>query len=368
MRPLLLLSSLTDGGAERLCVSFLARMRELGLSVPLCTLTKRRDGLPAAEAEAAGLRRLDLGAGRLADPRLMARYLSLLRRERIDLVHAHGQDATILAGLRRLCGGPRFIVTRHVLHEAATGWRARARAALEARLLRSADAVVAVSQAAAARLPSVRPERLHVLPNGIEVSRFGNPALAQRRSELRTELGLGEQDVALLCLAVLREGKGHELLFEAVGRLIQRGLPVRLLVAGDGELADEVAALARPLGDHVRLLGARTDVPELLEASDVVVLASEREALPTALIEAGAAGRAVVATRVGGTEEVVVPGETGLLVHSRDPEELAGALAALIEHPERRSELGAAGALRVRRLFSLEAQVARTRELWANGA
>src|SRR5207253_1886869 len=125
------------------------RLYATGRDVPLVTLTRRHDGPLADELVTAEARRLDLGLSRLADPRGPFRLARVLRDERADIVHAHGQDASILAALVRRVTRPKLLVTRHVLSEPATTWREslRSRAALAA--FRSADAPVAVSRAAA---------------------------------------------------------------------------------------------------------------------------------------------------------------------------------------------------------------------------
>ncbi|HXF05576.1 MAG TPA: glycosyltransferase, partial [Blastocatellia bacterium] len=150
--PLILLSSLATGGAERVTVSFLRRLQQRGMEALVCTVTARHDGPLAAELSSSGVRRYDLGARRLADPLAAWRLLRLLRRQPIALVHAHGQDASILgAAVRSLVGVP-LIITRHVLDEPSVTWRQRLRARLALWAIRQADAVVAVSSAAADRL------------------------------------------------------------------------------------------------------------------------------------------------------------------------------------------------------------------------
>jgi glycosyltransferase involved in cell wall biosynthesis len=114
----------------------------------------------------------------------------------------------------------------------------------------------------------------------------------------------------------------------------------------------------------VRFLGPRDDMPDLMAACDVVVLPSRAEALPTALMEAAAAGRPVVATRVGGVPEVVEDGRTGLLVPAGDPHALARALASVLADPVRAAALGDAARALARQRFGIDRQVERTIELW----
>src|SRR6185369_3181875 len=126
---------------------------------------------------------------------------------------------------------------------------------------------------------------------------------------------------------------------------------------GAGTMEPALRALAAPLGRAVVFLGARADVPDLLAASDVVVLASLAEALPTALMEAAAAGRPCVATRVGGVPEIVDDGVTGLLVPPSDAPALARALTCLARDPALRADMGRAARERAEARFSLDAQI-----------
>jgi glycosyltransferase involved in cell wall biosynthesis len=368
LRPLVLLSGLATGGAERVTVSFVRRLRAMGIDVSVCTVTARQDGPLAAELSAAGVPRHDLGAARLADPRGLVRLGRLLARERPDVIHAHGQDAAILAAAARQFHPFPLVITRHVMEEPTTSLRERLRALAACVAFRRADAAVAVSHAVAQRLAQLSgvPHRsIHVIPNGIEVESFDRSS-AERRIELRAALSAGPDDSLVLVPAVLRDGKA--LVLRAVPALRARVPTARVLVAGGGEREAALRSQARALGDGmadaVRFLGPRTDIPDLLAACDLVVLPSAAEALPTALIEAAAAGRPVVATRVGGIPEVVVDGVSGLLVPPCNPAALADSIATLLFDRARARLYGAAARGIARSRFSVDTHVARTLDLW----
>ena len=207
---------------------------------------------------------------------------------------------------------------------------------------------------------------IHVIHNGIELEAFSRPELFERRPVLRRELGFLSADRPVLVPSVLREAKGHEVLIEAVPALKARVPRARVVLAGAGEREAALRRLACPYGDAVLFLGARRDIPELLAASDLVVLPSMAEGLPTALIEAAAAGRPVVATRVGGAPEVVKQGRTGILVPPNNPAALADAMATLLLDPERAQRLGQVARQLAKQRFSLELQVSRTMALWSD--
>lgn len=373
MKPLVLISGMASGGAERITVSFLRHLREYGEPAPLCTVTARHDGPLAEELATAGIVRFDLGARRLADPLALVRLTGLVRRQGFGLVHAHGQDAAVLAQWARRLAPFRLVITRHVMEEPMGDWRRRLRARAACAAIRRADAVITVSDAIAQRLVELsgRPrEAMQVIPNGIELERFAGDAPAARQ-RMRESLGASPSEPLVLVPAALRDGKGHEVLLRAIPALRRRVPAARVLFAGAGELEGVLRKAARAVGDAVQFLGLRTDIPALMHACDLVVLPSAtrsdgtvEEALPTVLIEAAAAGRAVVATRLSGTPEIVVDGRTGLLVPPGDPAALADAIATLLLDDARARAYGVAAREVARQRFAVETQIARTVELW----
>ncbi len=122
---------------------------------------------------------------------------------------------------------------------------------------------------------------------------------------------------------------------------------------------------AIPCSARVHWLGHRNDVPALLKTADVLVLPSLWEGMPNVVLEAMAAGRAVIASAVEGSEDLVVPGETGWLIPPGDPEPLAAALLEAARDPQRRQSFGAAGRQRVEQLFSQKAVIAAYDRLWS---
>jgi glycosyltransferase involved in cell wall biosynthesis len=370
LRPLVIVSSLAPGGAERVTVSFLRRLRSAGHDVPVCTVSSRQDGALAEELRQAGVARYDLAASRLADGRAVLRLIRLIRGGRYDLLHAHGQDAAVLAALAcAVCGVP-LVVTRHVLDEPVGGWRQRARMRATVGALRRAHTLVAVSSATAvslARTTGIPSERIRVIRNGIELERFGGRG-ADARLRLRSSLGMQPGHLMVLVPAVLREGKGHDVLLDAVPRIREQLSNARLFLAGSGPLEPVLRERARAHGGAVAFLGHRDDMPDLMDAADLVVLPSLSEALPTALMEAAAAGRAVVSTCVGGVNEVVEDGRTGVLVPPADAAALAAAVTAMLGDRSRAHALGMAARGVAHERFGIETQVAHTWAVWRETA
>jgi glycosyltransferase involved in cell wall biosynthesis len=213
------------------------------------------------------------------------------------------------------------------------------------------DQYIAVSQAVARQLSEdfgVPGEKIKTIHNSIPFRQYDRPV----SQNLRDEFANGAGYPIALTIARLDDQKGHRFLLEAAAQLPE----VKFVLAGDGPIKSSLIAQARSLGidRQVLFLGHRTDIPDLLANSDLLVLPSIYEGLPLSILEAMAAGRAVVATAAGGTPEVVVDGETGFLVRPGDPTALAGAIRRLIQDPEKMGEMGAAGKERVKKHFDTE--------------
>lgn len=359
MRVAVMLSGLPSTGGEIVVVRSLRNLRELGVEPVLVTLNTRRDGPLADEVRAEGIRRIDVRARRMTDPSAIKRLVRAVRRERFDLLHAHDQDSIIIGGMLRMLTGTPLVVHRHVLAEPATALRqaARARAVL-ATLRHVADRVVVVSGAVeqtlcAAGVPNRRMTTVH---NGLSL---GAEHEARSREEVRQRLGWAS-DTPIIMVAWLRPGKGHELLGDIMRRVHRQVPDARLALVGDGELAPDLRVQLSPLGSHAEFLGARDDVPDLLRAADVMLLPSWSEALPTVILEAGAAGLPIVASDVGGTGEIVLDGLTGHLVAPGDIAGFAGRLVQLLQDREQARAIARRAERRVRSHFSVARQAEQT--------
>jgi len=197
---------------------------------------------------------------------------------------------------------------------------------------------------------------VRLVPNGVDLKRFApRPASAALRA------ALGVPPSAPLAVSIGRHvpEKGYRHLVDAAAALERVRPGVHWILVGDGELRCELKARARQAGVEPRMhfTGWRDDVPDVLALADVFVLPSESEGFGRVLVEAMAMGRAVVATAVGGVSDVVVAGETGLLVPPADPPALAEAVRALLDDPTRAARFGAEGRARAESTFSLGAHV-----------
>ena len=271
----------------------------------------------------------------------------LSRRGQMDVLLAtwaypDGCAAVVLA---RLLGVP-AVVKLHGSDLNVTAKLAGPRAQL-ARLLPAASRVIAVSRPLAdeAIRLGVAPERVRVVPNGVDRARF-SPA---DRQAARAGLGLAPERRLLLYVGHLKEAKGAVDLARAYTLLAAERGDVDLLVVGDGEAKGAMTAVAEQSGEGgrgMRLVGARPydEVPRWMAAADVIVLPSWNEGTPNTIIEALAAGRRVIATPVGGIPDLVTSPLLGELVPPRDVGALAAALARAVDEPYDPSAVAAAAA------------------------
>src|SRR2546427_3777655 len=276
-----------------------------------------------------------------------------------DIVHAHayGYFPTFAGTLGAILRRSALVITPHS-DPGHPSWEKRMfDGIVPIMTLRQAHRVVALTQREAEYLESlgVRPERIAVIHNGVEMTEFIQPPLQVPQGNVMRVLFAGR------CYP---EQKGLEVLMRATS-LVPRALGVRVRIAGEdwGGYA-VIGKLAKSLGieDRITLVG-RLDRAALLEeyrAADVFVLPSLFDSFPLSLLEAMAAGLSVVATRVGGIPEVVEDGRTGLLVEPGNPGELSAALEWLASHPEVRREMGHRGRDRAR-TFSWDDTVSQTR-------
>ena len=209
----------------------------------------------------------------------------------------------------------------------------------------------------------INPRRLIVIPNGIDLAPFDAAQTIPRK-----DLGIPEEAHLALFVGRLDVQKGIGDLLTAAEWVISQCPAWHLALAGNGPcriwLLEQIAARPKLTG-HIHWLGNRDDIPGLLRAADVLVLPSLWEGMPNVILEAMAASRAVIATSVEGTSEVVIGGETGWLVPARDPESLGAAMLNAAIDPERCRAFGLKGRERVLHHFSIDQTVAAYDRLWS---
>lgn len=354
IRVLMILDSFSFGGAENLIV-------ELGLDDPPSLQVSVASLAPAdvggdemlSRLSAAGLEPTYLSVRRLLDPRGFFRLVQTLRRTQVDVVHAHLDYAAILVPLAARLAGVPSVATLHVCPRLNPQRGERIKERLTVRIPGRLGRLVFVSRYARdefARQYGPARSTWRVIYNGVNLERYA----------VRSGPRADDRPVWAV-IAALRPDKNHVGLVRAWAGVVAVHPEATLLVVGDGPCRGEIEAAVAEAGleQSVRLLGRREDVPAILQTVDGVVSASWWEALPTALIEAGACGLPVVAADAGGTAEIVTDGVNGRLVPVRDIPALTDALLDVIGQPEVAAAYGAAGRAMAEEKFSMTT--------WVNG-
>ncbi len=284
---------------------------------------------------------------------------SAMGRFQPDIVHTHHLHELVYA---LPAAKLRFRPIVHTEHEYFSLQVGRAGALLQ-RLSNLCAAVTAVNQETADYLKGrlgLPDEKVRTIVNGVDVQRFGS-TLADRSA-----LGLTGDEVVIGSVARLDPVKNHALLVSAFAKVLLSHPRAVLLLVGDGQERARLERLCGSLnvGEKVRFLGARRDIPQLLAAMDVFALASTAEGLPLSLLEAMAARKAIVSTNVGGVPAVVRNDETGFLVESRNEDELTAAMGRLVESEDLRDRLGRNAQRLVMERYSLENSADQYRKLY----
>lgn len=320
----------------------------------LTVVTLRGEGPLAERYERAGIPVVRFPIHSLYAPatvRQARRLAAWLRRERVEIVHCHDQYSNFFSTLSaRYAGVPVIIASKRWLH-----WSIRYRIA-NAIGFRAASRVLANSSLVARSLSSddrVAPQRIVVVPNFVDESAF-TPASDSVLAGWRQELGLEPNATVVGIIASLEAIKDHATLLRAMAKLAPQWPRLRLVIVGDGSLREALRVQASELGiaDAVRFAGLRPQHPSFHHLFDISLLSSISEGSPNSLVEAMAAGRPIVASRVGGVPDAVHDGENGLLVPSGDATAFADAISALLADPNRAAAMGREGARRAAQEFA----------------
>ena len=349
-------------GAERHLLYLLDGLRKRDIDARLIILVER-DGPMDEMMDRAAERDIPitrLPIGRDYDLPLLWRLRRALRKIKPDIAHTHLIHADLFGCFAaKIAGVPAIVSSRHL--DDAFRYRARWRR-IHRRLWRMFDAGIAISDAMkqfALEIEGAPPEKISVVRYGMEYRWLRDEDINSARQRLRAELNL-ESDTQLLGMACrLVEQKGIPYALEALRRIRSDFPRVHLAIAGDGEKAEELRRLSSMLGiaDRVHWLGWRADAADLMAAFDVFLLPSLHEGFGLVLLEAMSRRVPIVASRVGAIPEVVVDGETGILVEPRNVDQLAAAMTRLLNDRALRKYMGLLGAARLEERFSIEGMV-----------
>jgi glycosyltransferase involved in cell wall biosynthesis len=346
-----IITSLNFGGAERLLLDLARHLDKERFEVKVATVVG--GGLLQSEFEKAGVpvkifeKKSKIGLG------VIWRIAKYLRAERPDIVHTHlfggdtwGRLAAILARV------PVIISTEHNTNFDEGGVKRMVKKLLSWKTKR----IVAVSEAVrnySVTIDHLRPQKLLVIPNGIETEKFA--AVVSKKFGNPPIIGV---------VGRLEEQKGHKYLFEALNLI--KTIPWILWVVGDGSLKNELEQLAKDLSlrERIIFLGARRNVAEILSQIDIFVLPSLWEGLGLAVLEAAAAGKPIVASHVGGIPGIIEDGVTGLLVPPKNVKNLADGLEHVLLGEGEAQKMGERAREVVREKFDIHRMVAAYEKLY----
>ncbi len=332
-----LLSSFGMGGQERVAFDLATSQLRAGCWVAALSMAPPPDGPLAAEFRAAGALVDRVARPRPGvDPLLIPRIARWLLQHDVELVHTHNRFALIYGAPAARLAGARVVHTKHGNNP--RGGKRLVAGNLAGRLVHAFVAVSPETAEFARKRREADERRLLVIPNGIELGRF-HPAPAGR-DRVRRELGIDADAWVIGTVGRIAPEKNQALLVQAMAPLL--GPKVRLVIAGDGPLLTALTERVGSLGvaGSVHLLGARKDVPDILNALDTFALSSDTEGLPLVVPEAMATGLPVISTAVGGVPSVIDDGQTGFLVPKGDEQALRDRAAALRADPAASRAMG----------------------------
>lgn len=360
LRVYMLLTQMEPGGAQNAAIKLARGLEAGGHTVTIGAMYDKAAYVPDFR-QRFGVDLVDLGFADPRQPRGLAwfgrrlsglgRLWRQLRHGDYDVLLTFTTYSNLIGPLVGwLAGVPVRVTSQRSLLDSYPGWlRTADRLVTNSRLVHKMTAVSNAVRDYSIHKQGIAPSKLLTIYTGIDTTLYQPANAAEIRAEARAELGLADDDVVVVQVGRLHPAKGYVYLLEAAPRVLARAPNCHFLFVGEGPLEGLLVTgiEAAGLADSIHLLGVRSDIPRVLLASDIMVLASVEEGLPNVVLEGMAAGLPVVATCVGGNPELVVDGVTGLLPPPADSVALADALLSLIEDPAEAQAIGANGRKRV---------------------
>jgi glycosyltransferase involved in cell wall biosynthesis len=346
------------GGTE---LHILNLSQQLSLRGHDVTIACRPGRWVETRAKQMGLQTVPISVMRQHDWQDFGKLRHVLRERKIQILHAHWSLDTVVPGFAALAEHvPVRVLSRHMPYP----FKNRIGTLLYSRLLFTR--MVSVSNSVRATLVGcgVREDLVETIHHGTDVEAFERTTATP--ADMRRELGIPEESVAIGIVGRVAPEKGHAVLLDAIKQLDSK-TPVTVVVIGNGPDDDIIRAKAAQLriSDRVIFVGFREDINNAISALDIVTVPSTwNEPCSAVVQQAMALSKPLIGTRTGGTPEMVLDGETGLLVPPSDAAALANAIKTLSENPDLRSALGVAGRQRVERLFSLKVMTDKIEDLY----
>jgi glycosyltransferase involved in cell wall biosynthesis len=344
----IMVDTLSVGGAERQAILCVSELRKLGHAADLIHYRPSVEYAPM-------LRQLELSpvyvkAGSFFQR--CARLGRLFRERQYDVVHGFKMAAEVYAAFAGRWGrvphrfgsfrsiyalGPKYCCLHYVVDKLLDGWVVNSKVGAESM----------------ARRARISRKKIFVLHNGVNCQLFSS---STPLSSAKAALGIPGDSIVVTMVARLEPGKNHRLLLDAAAIVVRDAPHARFLVVGKGSMGNLLPQYARQAGvaDRVSFLGERSDVAEILAATDISVLSTDFEGMPNTLLEAMAAVKPIVCTNYPGADEILAHESNALLSSCGEPESFARNIKRLIQDPELRQRLAGAGHQMVRQKFSNE--------------
>lgn len=355
IKVLHLITSLEVGGAQRGLLLGLARFDQEKYEHVICSLMDRVQ--MRNQFLQTGIKVKSLGLNKKTDMVALLRLRSLIKEVRPDILHTYLLHSNIIGRIvGRLSDVPVIIGSERTIGQVGSLGR------LLTKLTNPLTDLVEVNSHTGAKAIikdlGVPLNKIAVIPSGLDTDKY---SVSSDRSRIRSSLGLSDKQHLVLYIGRLRPVKGVDRGLKGFKKVLEKHPTAHLALAGEGEQSRALQSLASELGiyDNVTFLGVRNDLPEILSASDSVLIPSRNEGLPRVAIEAMAAGKPVIATEVGGTPEAIIDGVTGILVMPNDINQMGNAISHLIENVKLQKRLGAAGRKRAIQHYSVEKYISR---------
>jgi glycosyltransferase involved in cell wall biosynthesis len=296
----------------------------------------------------------------LLDVRIIFRLVRYIKQNGIDIVETAVFPSDVYGRISaKLAGVPIIISTMHRVEDHKQEPIYRALFFADTLTMSLTTRLIAVSRAGKRYLVSwhkVQPKKISVIYNGLDADDY---KLSIDRDEYKAVLGIDRDIPTIVFVGRLVELKGVSFLLKAANSILKDGVSAQFVVAGDGPLKQRLVEEARVLGisEHVHFIGFRKDIPEILSITDILVVPSLWEGLPLTVLEAMFAGKAIVATKVGGIPEALKDGDSGILVSPRDADGLIEGILSLLKNPEKRKNMGERAKQRAVKYFDVERMV-----------
>lgn len=363
MKILHLISSGGLFGAERVILNLATQLKE-GTSTVGALHNRHNPHLEIIQAaERLELKTTVFDSQGQCDVKTVLQIKKFLTENQVDILHTHNYKSDILGFLAARLAGKRWVATNHVWH--GTDAKMRFYERLDAIVLKFTDKVIAVSEEIKDGLikRGFRPERVQVIPNGIDIVPFQEKF---QKLELRRSLGIQPHETVVVIVGRLAKEKGHGVFLDAAASIIRERKDSKFLIVGDGPLRQELTKRVSEmeLTDSVIFAGIRQDMPAVYAMSDIMVNSSFIEGMPMTILEAMASQIPVVATAVGGVPQIVIDGQTGLLVPPGDAGALAERILFLINNPNHARSLAIKAREFVQSNYSLEKMTSKYRMVY----